>query len=143
MIINMLFVTFTSSMAKVLFHKTMAFVVKLFLPQFLPVFASCPTTIFSSRVPCAVMAPDTLLLDKIVSCHLNRSFYMPDVPDHIILSVLCHYKHLCRICWASKVRILSSYATTSQSTAMRSSRAVTNIKDCTLDTDYGKEIARS
>lgn len=35
-----------------------------------------------------VMAPDTLLPDKIVSCNLKGSFYMPDVPDNIILSVL-------------------------------------------------------
>lgn len=66
---------------------------------------------------------------------------MPDVPDHILLSVLCHYKHLYRICWVSKVRIVSSCATISQLTATRSSRAVFDIKDCTLDTDYGKEIA--
>lgn len=88
------------------------------------------------------MAPDTLLPDKIVSCHLKGSFYMPDVPDHLLLSVLCHYKHLCRICWVSKVRILSSYATTSQRTTTRSSRAV-NTEDCTLDIDYGKEISWS
>lgn len=67
---------------------------------------------------------------------------MPDVPDHLLLSVLCHYKHLCRICWVSKVRILSSYATTSQRTTTRSSRAV-NTEDCTLDIDYGKEISWS
>lgn len=34
MIINMLFATFTSSIPKVLFHKTMASVVKLVLPHF-------------------------------------------------------------------------------------------------------------
>lgn len=88
------------------------------------------------------MAPDTLLPDKIVSCHLKGSFYVPHVPDHLLLSVLCHYKHLCRICWVSKVRILSSYATTSQRTTTRSSRAV-NTEDCTLDIDYGKEISWS
>lgn len=117
----------------------MAFVVRLLLPQFLP--HALLLFFFTSRAPCALVAPDTLLPDKIVSCHLKGSFYMPNVPDHIILPVLCHYKHLCRICWASKVRILSSYATTSQSTATRSSRAVSNLKDCTLDPDYGKEIA--
>lgn len=138
MIINMLFTTFISNIPKVLFHKTMVFVVELY--NFLP---HAPLLLFLSRAPCVHTAPDTLLPDKIVSGHLKGNFHVPDVPDHVIFSVLCHHKHLCRICWASKVRILSSCTTTSQSTAIRCIRGVTNTKDCTLDADYGKEIAWS
>lgn len=36
MIINMIFATYTRNFPKVLFHKTMAFVVRLLLTQFLP-----------------------------------------------------------------------------------------------------------
>lgn len=137
-IINMLFTTFISNIPKVLFHKTMAFVVKLYI-----FFPHAPLLLFLSRTPCVHIAPDTPLPDKIVSCHLKGNYHKSDVPDHVIFSVLCHYKHLCRICWASKVRIISSHATKSQPTATRSIRGFTNSKDCTLDADYGKEIAWS
>ena len=127
--------TYTSNISVVQFHKTMTFAVKL--PHFCP---HATTLLIPSRVPCSLMAPGSLLPDKIFSCPSRGRSCPPVFPGHILLPLLCQSKHLCRICWVSKVRNLSSYATTSQGTATRSSIAVINATDCTLNSDYAKEI---
>lgn len=127
--------TCSGNISKVQFHKIMAFVVKLLH------FCHYATPLLvPSKVPSSLMVPDSLFLGKIVSCHLKGKSYTQGVPNRILLSLLCQYLHLCRICWDTKVRNLSFYATTS---ATGPSIAVINTKDCTLNTSCGKEIGQS
>lgn len=60
-------------------HKMMTFLVKL--PHF------CPPLLVHSRVPCLLMVPESLLPEKIATCHLKGRICTLAVPSHTLWSL--------------------------------------------------------